>query len=220
MNLSQKTSLSLLFVSLSAVSANAALSGDNETAEISIEKTAQNRSLQPLDQLLGGGNHADLFGTVLKQHEESAQPAKSTMEGHFERDGSEQPVVHSGGLQALLSAPSLDSASAPNLSLTATVHLGAQAETPAATAAGSSSSATGAGSSAPKALIAPNTLPYTTTVTPSNQLNYTTTITPSNMLTYTTTITTANPVPLPAAGLLLASGLIGITGLSKRQRQE
>ena len=102
MNLSQRASLSLLFVSLSAVSANAALSGDSGSAEISIEKSVQSSTLQPLDQLLGGGNHADLFGSVLKQHDESAQPAKSTMEGHFERDGSQQPV----GLPELTSAPS------------------------------------------------------------------------------------------------------------------
>jgi hypothetical protein len=219
MNLSQKTSLSLLLVSLSAVSANAALSGDNGTAEISIEKAAQSTSLQPLDQLLGGGNHAELFGTVLKQHEESAQPAKTTMEGHFERDGSEQPA----GLPTLLSTPSTESAQAPNLSLTATVHLGAQSETTAATATGSSSSATGARSSAPpvKGDDPFNQFTYTTTITPANQLNYTTTITPANQFNYTTTITpTANPVPLPAAGLLLASGLIGVTGLRKRQRQE
>jgi len=225
MNLSQRTSLSLLFVSLSAVSANAALSGEYGTAEISNEKAAQSTSLQPLDQLLGGGNHADLFATVLKQHADSAQPARSIMEGHFERDGSEQPV----GLPALLSAPSMESASAPNLSLTATVHLGAQAESTPATATSSSASAP----TAPISPIKPNWLTYTTTVSPSNQLNYTTTITPSNQLNFTTTITpsnqltytttittTANPVPLPAAGLLLASGLIGVTGLRKRQRQE
>jgi len=192
MNLSQRASLSLLFVSLSAVSANAALSGDSGSAEISIEKSVQSSTLQPLDQLLGGGNHADLFGSVLKQHDESAQPAKSTMEGHFERDGSQQPV----GLPELTSAPSSESAQAPNLSLTATVHLGAQAETTPATAASASSSA-------PTVPVASNSLTYTTTITPSIQ--------------YTTTV---NPVPLPAAGLLMASGLIGVTGLRRRQRQE
>jgi hypothetical protein len=140
------------------------------------------------------------------------------MEGHFERDGSEQSV----GLPVLLSAPTIESAQAPNLSLTATVHLGAQAETTAATAAGSSSSATGASSSAPPVKGDPsNQFSYTTTITPSNQLNYTTTITPASQFNYTTTITpVASPVPLPAAGLLLASGLIGVTGLRKRQRQE
>ena len=202
MNLSQKTSLSLLFVSLSAVSANAALSGDNGAAEISIEKTAQSSSLQPLDQLLGGGNHADLFGTVLKQHEDSAKPAKSTMEGHFERDGSERPV----GLPALQSASSTESAQSPNLSLTASVHLGAQAETTPATATGSSAASPG---SSALARTGSTNLTYTTSINPANQLNFTTTITPN-----------ANPVPLPAAGLLLASGLIGVTGLRKRQRQE
>jgi hypothetical protein len=208
MNLSQRTSLSLLFVSLSAISANAALSGESGTVEISVEKAAQSTSLQSLDQLMGGGNHADLFGSVLKQHDESAQPSKSTMEGHFERDGSEQSV----GLPALLSTLSIESASAPNLSLTATVHLGAQPETAAATATGTGSSATGASSSTPLTPLVNRD--------PTNQLNYTTTITPANQFTYTTTITTANPVPLPAAGLLLASGLIGVTGLRKRQRQE
>ncbi len=204
MNLSQKTSLSLLFVSLSAVSANAALSGDNGTAEISIEKTAQSSSLQPLDQLLGGGNHADLFGSVLKQHEGSAQPAKSTMEGYFERDGSVQPV----GLPVILTAPSIESAAAPNLSLTATVHLGAQSETPQATA-------TSASSSAPTAPVESKLIR-----TPATQFGFTTTITPATQFTFTTTITPVNPVPLPAAGLLLASGLIGVTGLRKRQQQE
>ncbi|MEI6826481.1 MAG: VPLPA-CTERM sorting domain-containing protein [Desulfuromonadales bacterium] len=189
MNLSQKTSLSLLFVSLSAVSANAALSIDNEGAEIAIEKTAQNTSLQPLDQLLGGGNHADLFGTVLKQHAESAQPAKSTMEGHFERDGSQQPT---GLAEQLISAPAPESAQAPNLSLTASVHLGAQAETTPATATSTGSST-----------------PVSSATLQAASVNFTTTITPN-----------ANPVPLPAAGLLLASGLIGMTGLRKRQRQE
>ena len=191
MNLSRRTSLSLLFVSLSTVSAHAALSADNESAETSIEQSVRSTSLQPLDQLLGGGNHDDLFGTVLKQHEESAQPAKSTMEGHFERDGSEHPV----GLPSLLSAPSTDSAQAPNLSLAATVHLGAQAESSPATATSTSASApTSSGVARPAA----------------TDLTYTTTITPA----------AANPVPLPAAGLLLASGLIGVTGLRKRQRQE
>jgi hypothetical protein len=220
MNLSQKTSLSLLFVSLSAVSANAALTGDNEATDISIEKKAQNISLQPLDQLLGGSNHADLFRSVLKQHEGSAQPAKNTMEGNFERDGSAQPVVQPVGLQALLSAPSIESAQSPNLSLTATVHLGAQAETPAATATGTSSSASATNDSRQPAGTRPDQLNFTTTITPANQLNFSTTITPANQLNYTTIITPVNPVPLPAAGLLLASGLIGVTGLRKRQRQE
>jgi hypothetical protein len=201
MNLSQRTSLSLLFVSLSTVSANAALTGDNGTEDVSIENSKRSASLQPLDQLLGGGNHADLFGTVLKQHEDSAQPAKSTMEGHFERDGSQQPV----GLPELTSAPSSESAQSPNLSLTATAHLGAQAETSPATASSASSSA-------PNQAISPNSLTYTTTITPLNQFNYTTTITPLG--------NSASPVPLPAAGLLLASGLIGAAGLRKRQRQE
>jgi hypothetical protein len=198
MNLSQRTSLSLLFVSLSAVSANAALSGDNGAADISIEKSAQNSALQPLDQLLGGGTHADLFGSVLKQHEESAHPAKTTMEGHFERDGSQQPV----GLQELLTAASTDSAQAPNLSLASLAHSGAEGETSAASASSASSSAPTAPidalGTAPS--LAPISLTYTTSITPTNN--------------------SANPVPLPAAGLLLASGLIGVTGLRRRQRQE
>jgi hypothetical protein len=194
MNLSQRTSLSLLFVSLSAVSANAALSGDNGAADISIENTKQSPSLQPLDQLLGGGNHSDLFGSVLKQHEVSTRPALSTMDDHFDGFGAPQPLNLPAVLPTLasessqMSAP--ESAQAPNLSLTATVHLGAQAETSPATAASASSSA-------PAAPIASSSLTYTTTFTP-----------------------VVNPVPLPAAGLLLASGLIGVTGLRRRQRQE
>jgi hypothetical protein len=214
MNLSQRTSLSLLFVSLSAVSANAALSGDNGTADISIENAKQSASLQPLDQLLGGGNHADLFGSVLKQHEGSTQPATSTMEEHFEGYGAPQPLNLPAVLPILASASSQisaqESAQAPNLSLAATVHLGAQAETSPATAA-SASSSTPTAPTAPTASITPNT---------PNILTYTTTITPASQFTYTTTITPVNPVPLPAAGLLLASGLIGVTGLRRQQRQE
>ena len=126
------------------------------------------------------------------------------MEGYFERDGSVQPV----GLPVILTAPSIESAAAPNLSLTATVHLGAQSETPQATA-------TSASSSAPTAPVESKLIR-----TPATQFGFTTTITPATQFTFTTTITPVNPVPLPAAGLLLASGLIGVTGLRKRQQQE
>src|ERR1700681_1250270 len=93
MNLSQRTSLSLLFVSLSAVPATAALSGDSGSGDVSIETTTNSTALQPLDQLLGGGNNPDLFKAVLQQHAGAAHPAISTMDGHFGSAGAEQPVV-------------------------------------------------------------------------------------------------------------------------------
>jgi hypothetical protein len=37
---------------------------------------------------------------------------------------------------------------------------------------------------------------------------------------FTTTVTSNSPVPLPAAGLLLASGLFGMAGMRKRTQSE
>jgi hypothetical protein len=213
MNLSQRTSLSLLFVSLSTVSAKAALAGDNGSLDVPIENSKRSASLQPLDQLLGGDNHDDLFGSVLKQHEDSARPSKTTMEGHFDRDGSVQPV----GQAERMSTPSTEAAQPPNLSLKATSHSGAESETSPASAASASSAAPAAPLDAASS-HASTSLTYSTTITPLSQFTYTTTITPAS--TPSTPTTPASPVPLPAAGLLLASGLIGAAGLRKRQRQE
>jgi hypothetical protein len=209
MNLSRRTSLSLLFVSLSTIPANAALSADGAPAGISFETSSSSSALQPLDELLGGSNHADLYGSLLKKHESSAQSAKSTMDGHFERDGSEQPVQ----LSVLAPSPSSESAAAPNLSLAAIVHLGAQPDSNPATA-------TSPSTTAPTAPVVTTTTSPDSTVASTTSIDITTTITPSVSYGYTTTVTPIAPVPLPAAGLLLASGLVGISGMRKRQRQE
>jgi len=189
MNFSQTTSLSLLIVSFSALPATAALSGDSGSDEVSIESVANGTALKPLDKLLGGGNHSDLFESVLKQHASAAQPAKSMMDGHFGSAGAEHPVEfgqNSPASQTMPPAPPTAAAEAPNLSLTAAVHMGGgeQADTSSAPVSTASSNAPSNSGSI-----------VTTNVTP------TTPITPDP---------TAAPVPLPAAGLLFASGLFGL----------
>jgi hypothetical protein len=201
MNLKQSTSLSLLLVSLSTVPATAALTGGSESGGASIESASDRSAQQHLDQLLDGGNHADLFDSVLQKHASSAQAAKSIMEGHFEGVGSEQPVQfgqQSPADEVRPTASFTAPAQAPDLSLTAVVRLGAQpgSEPAAVTSAGT-----------------PTSNPF---VTSSVQANTATTTND-----FTSVITpTSSPVPLPAAGLLLASGLAGLTGLRRRHKLE
>lgn len=193
MNLSRRTSLSLLFVTLSTAPANAALSGDSGTDGISIEASANNAAVQPLDQLLGGGNNSDLFGSVLQQHAIAAQPAISTMDGHFGGSGAQQPTVFdqmsptgqivSGG-QTMSSAPSTPSAEAPDLSLTVALHMGKSAQ----------------GESTPAAVATPSA--------------------PTQSGSYAPTIQEViNPVPLPTAAIMFASGLVAFPAM-RRKRQE
>jgi hypothetical protein len=213
MNLKQRTSLSLLFVSLSSVPATAALTGDGESGGASIETTADRSTLQHLDQLLDGGNNAGLFDSVLQKHAGAAQAANSTMEGHYEGEGSDRPVQFGqqrpsdeGHSTATVSAP----AQAPNLSLTAAVRLGTQQDSEPATV-------TSAGTPTSNPYVTSNAQATATTATN----NFSTTIIPlPQTFHYTTTITPVAPVPLPAAGLLLASGLAGLTGLRRRGELE
>jgi hypothetical protein len=201
LNLARRTSLSLLFVSLNTVSANAALSGDSGSADMSIETALNNTSLQPLDQLLDGGNNADLFGSVMQQHATAAQPAISTMDGHFGGAGAEQPtvfdqrsptgqIVSSGKIvssgQTMPSAPANPAGEAPNLSLTVAVHTGITGQTDGAAA--SISSPISPASSGPFVPTGPGE-------------------------------TASSTVPLPAAGLLFASGLAALPAM-RRKRQE
>src|SRR5262245_700035 len=94
MNLSKISLLSLLLASLGAMPATAALSGDDAgSGDISIETVSNDNALHLLDHLLDGGNHSDLFRSVLQQHASAAQSAKSTMDGHFGSAGAEQPMV-------------------------------------------------------------------------------------------------------------------------------
>jgi hypothetical protein len=207
MTLAQKTSLSLLMVSLGTIPAHAALSEDSTSDGVSIESSSSASAHRSFDELLGGGNHEGLFDSILQKHTKAAHPAKSIMEGNYEGDGSAQPA----GLPSQgASSPYSESPQAPNHSLTVAAHQGSQGEstTPA--------SATSPSSTPPTAKIVANgeyddpplkTFTYTTTITP---------IAPANDLTYSTTITPISPVPLPAAGLLLASGLVGIAGMRKR----
>jgi hypothetical protein len=205
MNLARRTSLSLLFVTLNTVSANAALTGDSGSAGMSIETASDNTSLQSLDQVLDGGNNSDLFGSVMQQHATAAQPATSTMDGHFGGVGAVQPtvfdqrsptgqIVSSGKIvssgQTMPSAPAAPAGEAPNLSLTVAVHTGitAQADAPVASFSSPSSPVTG-GSYLPtdSGITTPPPVPA--------------------------------PVPLPAAGLLFASGLAALPAI-RRKRQE
>lgn len=217
MNIAERTSLSLLLVSLSAIPANADMNGDSGPGGVSIETAGSGKALQPLDRLLGGGNNSDLFRSVLKQHDSSSQATKVTMEGHFGSEGGEQPVAN----RALQAAPSEAPAEAPNLSLSsATAHVGsAQADISPVSTASPTSSGT-SGSPVKQAVSNPTvpnqTVTYTTTIIPAVSVPD-----PSKTITYHTTIVPVTPVPLPAAGLLLASGLAGMAGIRRlRQRPE
>lgn len=189
MNLSQRTSLSLLLMSLSAGPATAAMSGDSVSDEMSIETNANNAALLPLDQLLGGGNNSDLFGSVLQQHASAGQPAISMMDGHFGSAGAEKPVVFGQQIptdQTMPPAPITEPAKTPDLSLTAAVNMGGgkQADSGGAPVTSPSSSATRNGSIV--------TTDDTTPEAPAPPA------------------TPVAPVPLPAAGLLFASGIFGL----------
>jgi hypothetical protein len=219
MTLAQKTSLSLLMVSLGAIPATAAFPGDAASGGVSIESSSSASAHQSFDELLGGGNHEGLFDSILQKHAKAAHPAKSIMEGNYEGDGSAQPA----GLPSQgASSPYSESPQAPNHSPTVAAHQGSQGESNPASASSPSSTPPTAkivaqGENAP-ALLTP-----LTPLTPLTTFTYTSTITPiapANDLTYSTTITPISPVPLPAAGLLLASGLIGMAGMRKRTQSE
>lgn len=200
MNLSLKTSLSLLFVFFGAMPAAAAMSGDDGlNGDSSIETVADSACLRPLDRLLGGGNHSGLFESVLKQHAGSALHATGVMEGHFERAGADHPVRF-GQLgpsdRTMPPAPVSSPARAPNLSLTVAAHNGGHGRGGAASASGASSGSSAAGGS-----IAPT---GTNTLDPSAAPDPPT--------------PPASPVPLPATAFLLASGLVGLP-VMRRLRQ-
>jgi len=185
MNLSQRTSLALLLVSLGAGPATAAMSGDSVSDEMSIETNANNAALLPLDQLLGGGNNSDLFESILKQHASAGQPAISMMDGHFGSVGAEKPVVFGQQIptdQTMPPAPITEPSKAPDLSLTAAVNMG-----------GGKQADTGG---------APVTSP-TTSEKPRASIVTTDTTTPNPA-------TPVAPVPLPAAGIMFASGIFGL----------
>lgn len=197
MNLSRRTSLSLLFVSISTASAQASLMDDNGAAAMSIESAANNTALQPLDQLLSGGNHSDLFRSVLHRHDMAAHPTNSTMDGHYEKEGAEKPVLH--GLRGpagktMPHAPSSPQPESPDLSLTVAAHNVSSAQSSIASA-----SATGSGSSASAGSFVASD--------------------EDNPATPDTPVIPTAPVPLPAAGLLLASGLVALPAI-RREKQK
>ncbi len=199
MNHLRTLSLSLLLAALCAVPATAANSSDDGPGNLSIETVSNGTASQRLDHLLGGGNHSDLFGSILKQHASAAQPSFSIMEGHFEGEGAQQPV----GLTSMLAAPPVRSAEAHNFSLSAVVHMGRgeQAGSAHVSVASAGSSASSADSS-------------TSGLGPFSQNN---TITPTLTPVPDTPV---NPVPLPAAVLLFASGLVGLPIVRRAQLQQ
>ena len=195
MNISRRTSLSLLFVALSTVPAQAALTGDSGADNTSIEASGYSDALQSIDQLLGGGNHPELFDSVLKQHNKSAQPSKTVMDGHYDQEGSSEARSSFGQLVSPQSTP----AEAPDLAKAATVRLAGSGSPSdiASIAAMSSSSAS------------PNSL----------QKTILTQDTSTGSATFITGTVDANPVPLPAAGLLLASGLVALPAMRRKRLQ-
>jgi len=195
MNLSQRTSLSLLFVSLSTVPAHAALSGNSESSGVAIETAAESGALQSIDHLLGGGNHPDLFDSVLQRHKKSAQSSKTLMEGHFDGEGSADQLASFGQQESQRPAPQSTPAAPPDSARANNARLGGNSSSPdlASIAVMSSSSAS------------PNN-----SFTPTEE-----TVTgPATIITGSLQPT---PVPLPAAGLLLASGLVGIPVLRRKR---
>jgi hypothetical protein len=84
--------LSLLVAATCAGPAAAALSGDNG-GEAALENSDSGSSmLQRLDQLLNEGNHPDLQESILQRHAKAAQRATAPMEGHYAREGAENPL--------------------------------------------------------------------------------------------------------------------------------
>jgi hypothetical protein len=202
MNIAKRTSLSLLLAVLGAVPANAALTGESGPDDVSIESAGRGNASQPLDLLLGGGNHSDLFKSVLKQHASSAQAAASLMDGHFGTSGAEQPVLLDqrgpAGQIIQFSSSAMQQAVAPELSLTATVNQRVSAEGGVAQAPVTSPTANAAGNT-----YAPNnnqTEPVPgPVVSPSND--------------------PVTPVPLPTSGPLIVSGLLGLAGIRRLRQQ-
>jgi hypothetical protein len=206
MNHTQRASLALLFVSISTVSAHAALSDETDTGGISIETTAKGIGLQHLDRLLSGENNSDLLASVLKQHATAAQPAQSTMDGHFENVGAEHPLAftqldpadHAFSADhtfpadhAMLSTPP---AEAPNLSLTVAANRGLS---------GQESTGADSGASANTGSL-PGTAPTSGNVLTSNGSGDT---------------LPAAPVPLPASALLFASSLVALPVMRRKQHE-
>ncbi|MFA7060416.1 MAG: VPLPA-CTERM sorting domain-containing protein [Pedobacter sp.] len=196
MNHLQTMSLSLLLASLGAMPAIAAMSGNDGSDNRSIETVSNGAASQHLDDLLGGGNHSDLFAAVHKRHADAALPAFSIMEGHFEGEGGEQPV----GLTAMPSAPSASSAGAPNLSLSTAVRMGSGEQTNSAQASVASPSSS-----------TPDKRSFVPTVATTTDTSFTIDI---------TEIAHATPVPLPAAILLFASGLVGLPIMRRVRLQQ
>jgi len=207
----KKTSAAaLLSILLASGSVEAALSENAGTVDTPAIETSGGE-LRPIDQMLGGGNHPDLFGAVLHQHNIAAQPSSSMMEGYFGSDGAEQPVLfgmQSPSLTTMAAAAPEQPAKPTDLSLTAAVQMGGRYQ-------GSDASTTQfAGTSAAADTNSASNAVNTGTDNGNNgNYSVTTVITPINP-----SQTETSPVPLPAAGLLLASGLLGLPAMGRLRR--
>ena len=192
MKIMQRAGLSLLLLSFSALPAAAALSGENGDGDVSIE-TVTGGTLQSLDQILGGGNNSDPFGSVIQQHAGAAQSSISTTAGSsLGSAGAEKPVTfgaQSPASQTMPPAPVTPPAKAPDFSLKAALNMGVSAQGEASASAPAQAPST------------PASAPYSIS-TPSDDK-------PASDA----------PVPVPAAGALLGSGLLA-SHLMRRLRQD
>ena len=208
-------SVAVLFsVSIASGIAEAAFSEDGATPATSIE--APGRALDLLDRLTGD-THPDLFKTVLQQHAGASQSTKNLMEGHFEPEGAPEAFIGQalfGQAYGRQASPDTFQAAPPDLArLTVARSTGYGGSSDSSPAMPSPSVASGSG----RVTVADATTPVPPVTPPPEIYTLFGTDTPPPEI-YTLFGSDNTPVPLPAAGILLASGLLGIS-FTRRSRQ-
>lgn len=182
MNIVQKTGLSLLLLSCSALPAAAGLAEDGD--DVSIETQRSGIVQQPFDRILDNGNTSEIFNSVVQQHSGASSTFSTGAMGGGGSGGlgAEHPIAFGGTENpqggTMPPAPANTPAQSPNLSLTAALNTGGQ---------------TGGSAPAPELSTTSSAAPPTGISTASDTGG---------------TPTPTAPVPLPAAGALMVSGLV------------